>query len=105
LVAAYLQERGYRILEKGYFCRLGEIDLIALDGEILCFVEVKARTDVKMGLPREAVTPAKQRKLKKAALNYLQRHLQHAERCCRFDVAEVFLDEDARIEYLENAFM
>lgn len=106
LAAEYLRGQKYEILAHGYQCRFGEIDLIARDKEgILCFVEVKTRTNLAMALPREYVTPAKQRKLKKTALFYLA---DNGLDCpCRFDVAEVYAEngrENARIEYLENAF-
>lgn len=65
LAADYLRQRGYRLAAHSYQCRFGEIDLIAWDGEILCFVEVKTRTNTDMALPREYVTPAKQRRLKR----------------------------------------
>ena len=67
LAAEYLRQRGYRLAAYSYQCRFGEIDLIAWDGDILCFVEVKTRTNTDMGLPREYVTPAKQKRLKKTA--------------------------------------
>ena len=107
LVARYLRENGYKLAAHGYRSRYGEIDLIAWDGNVLCFVEVKTRTNTDMALPREYVTPAKQRRLKKTALYYLQ---EKALDCpARFDVAEVYADspysrENDRIEYLENAF-
>ena len=100
LAAEYLRQRGCR-------CRFGEIDLIAWDGDVLCFVEVKTRSNTDMGLPREYVTPAKQRRLKKTALYYLCE--KQLDCPARFDVAEVYADspysrENVRIEYLENAF-
>lgn len=106
-VAAYLRRRGRRILASNYRCRLGEIDLIAQDGEVLCFVEVKLRSNTQYGFPREFVTYAKQRKLRAAASHYLAS--RGADAVCRFDVAEVYTDgacspEHTRIEYIENAF-
>lgn len=107
MVARYLREHDFRLAAHGYRSRFGEIDLIAWDGDTLCFVEVKTRTNTDMALPREYVTPANQRRLKKTALYYLQ---EKALDCpARFDVAEVYADspynrENARIEYLENAF-
>lgn len=104
-VAAYLRARGYTLLAHGYHCRYGEIDLVAKTGETICFVEVKLRSSVRYGLPREAVTAQKQEKLRKTALSYLS---QYALDCpARFDVAEVYTDTAYRtchIEYLENAF-
>ena len=107
LVAEYLRERGYRIDVSKYRCRFGEIDLIAHDQGTLCFVEVKMRTDLRHGLPREFVTPSKQKKLRITAQYYLATH--DADAVCRFDVAEVYTDADhtpehTRIEYIENAF-
>lgn len=105
LAADYLRAHGYGLLAHSYHCRFGEIDLIARKGEILCFVEVKMRTDPHMALPREYVTPAKQAKLRKTALFYLAE--TGYEGVCRFDVAEVYREGDsagARVEYLEDAF-
>lgn len=62
LVAEYLKTQGYEILEKNYRCRIGEIDLIAKEGETLVFVEVKYRRDDKMGNPKEAVDSKKAEK-------------------------------------------
>ena len=107
LAAEYLQKHGYKLAAHGYQCRFGEIDLIAWDGDILCFVEVKTRTNLQMGLPREYVTPAKQRRIKKTALFYLAAH--DLDCPARFDVAEVYAEKPGdkngvRIEYLEDAF-
>lgn len=107
LVANYLRDRGRKLISAGYQCRFGEIDLIALDGETLCFVEVKTRSNLDMALPREYVTPGKQSRIKKTALYYLQQHPEYADSFCRFDVAEVYDEnghESARVEYWENAF-
>lgn len=105
LVADYLRHNGFRLVGHGYYCRFGEIDLIAWEGDILCFVEVKTRTNLEMALPREYVTPAKQRKLRKTALMYLSE--KGLDCPCRFDVAEVYAErgfDNARIEYLRDAF-
>lgn len=106
LVADYLRRRGCRLEAHSYRCRFGEIDLIAWDGDTLCFVEVKTRTNTRMGLPREYVTARKQTRLRRTALFYLSSH--DLDCPTRFDVAEVYAavpgDPEARIEYLENAF-
>lgn len=104
-VAEYLRSRGFRIEVSKYHCRFGEIDLIARDGGTLCFVEVKTRSNLGCGLPREFVTAAKQNKLRTTAKYYLATH--DPDEICRFDVAEVYVDKDGtslRIEYIENAF-
>ena len=105
--AAYLRRRGYRILARNYRCRFGEIDLIAWDKSVLCFVEVKTRTNTQMGLPREYVTAGKQARIRKTALFYL---CDNGLDCpARFDVAEVYAaapgdEKSVRIVYVEDAF-
>ena len=107
LVARYLRERGYQLAAHGYRSRYGEIDLIAWDGDVLCFVEVKTRTNTQMGLPREYVTAGKQARIRKTALFYL---CDNGLDCpARFDVAEVYAaapgdEKSVRIVYLEDAF-
>lgn len=107
LVEKYLSERGCRIVEKEWRCRFGEIDLIAEKDGVLLFVEVKLRTNLQYGAPREYVTAKKQEKLRSTALLYLSMHGLDAS--ARFDVAEVYTDvhhsaRSTRIEYIENAF-
>lgn len=107
LVASYLREHGYQLLASGYRCRFGEIDLIAEKDGVLCFIEVKLRSNLKYGMPREFVTASKQQKLCTTAQLYLSTH--HLDIPARFDVAEVYTDaghsaQNTRIEYIENAF-
>ena len=104
VTADYLTRQGYAVLERNYHSRYGEVDIIARKGECLAFVEVKLRKNGAFSAPREAVTPAKQRRLIRTALLYLQEtgfDLQP-----RFDVAEVYRrgEENPRIEYYEGAF-
>ena len=105
--AAYLRRHGYRILVRNYSCRFGEIDLIAEKDGVLLFVEVKLRTNLQYGAPREYVTVKKQEKLRAAALLYLSG--RELDVPARFDVAEVYTDVrhsagKTRIAYIENAF-
>ena len=107
LVAEYLEARGCRVVEKKWRCRFGEIDLIAEKDGVILFVEVKLRTNLQYGMPREYVTAKKQEKLRAAALLYLSMHGLDAP--ARFDVAEVYTNahhsaRSTRIEYLEDAF-
>ena len=107
LVANYLRDRGYTILAAGYRCRFGEIDLIAKKGKTLAFVEVKLRTNLSHGLPREYVTRTKQQRIRTTAEIFLAEN--EMELSARFDVAEVYTDEahsvqQTKIEYIENAF-
>ena len=106
-VANYLRRRGYTLLAHGFHCRFGEIDLIARKDGVLCFVEVKTRTNLSCGLPREYVTPQKQQRLRKTAAWYLM--VKDLDCPARFDVAEVYTDVrhsagNTRIAYIENAF-
>ena len=101
-VAAALARKGFRLLERQYRCRWGEIDIVARDpAGTLCFVEVKTRTSSGFAQAREAVTPAKQRKLRAAASLYLAERRLDCR--CRFDVAEVYWTS-RRINYIINAF-
>ena len=83
-----LEQSGFRILETNWRCGLAELDIIAEDGPALCIVEVKTRRSTRKGLPREAVTPAKQKKIIQAALLYLKKTGRH-DVPVRFDVVEV----------------
>ena len=104
LALNYLKRKGYRIVETNYRSRVGEIDIIAREKDTLVFVEVKARSSRRFGSPKGAVTPAKQRKISMAALDYLKRTGQ-TEASARFDV--VSIDTAAgqtAIEVVKNAF-
>ena len=103
--SAAMERRGYRILARQYRCRWGEIDLIAWDpAGVLCFVEVKTRSPGAMAQGREAVTPAKRRRVRLAASDYLAgRGLDDCP--CRFDVAEVCaLEGGWHVSYIISAF-
>ena len=85
---AYLQAEGYRILHENYSTPLGEIDLIAREGDVVVFVEVKARTSDEFGPPQSSVTLTKQRQIVKVAGLFLERE-GLTETACRFDVVAV----------------
>lgn len=102
--ARYLRELGYILLASQWRCRFGEIDLIVRDkrGQ-LCFVEVKLRSNLMVGLPREYVDSHKQRRLRMAAAMYMS--LNELDEPAQFDVAEVYEEGGGlRVEYLKNAF-
>jgi putative endonuclease len=88
VAANYLKKLGYRILARGHRQRLGEIDLIALDGQWIVFVEVKTWASSQGGDPSQAVDARKQEKLTRAALIYLKRH-GLLEQPARFDVVSI----------------
>lgn len=102
------EEKGYRIRCCNYRSRVGEIDIIAEDGSVLVFVEVKTRTSSEFGRPCEAVERHKRRKITRIADNYLARY-QLWERPCRFDVVEVYAGAETgakvRIRHLPQAFL
>ena len=88
LACCELVRRGYAILDRRYRTRVGELDIVARDGETVVFVEVKARGSARCGTPAEAVTAVKRRKLALMAADYLvRRRLERAP--CRFDVVAV----------------
>src|SRR5512135_3276070 len=69
--AVLLEREGFRILERNYRCRLGEVDIIAMEGDCLCFVEVKTRRSERCGTPEDAVTSRKRAQIMKASQHYL----------------------------------
>jgi putative endonuclease len=101
--AKFLAKRGYRILERNYRTRSGEIDLIALDQGVVVFVEVKTRTSDAFGAPELAVTPQKQRRMLKAALAYMKYRKLH-QVPCRFDVVAISAGTGPEVELIQNAF-
>ncbi len=92
----YIVSQGYRILERNYSTRYGEIDLIAEEGKCLVFVEVKARQSDEFGSPGDAVNKPKQGKLSRMAVAYVCDHDVH-DRDCRFDVVEILLGPQKQV--------
>jgi putative endonuclease len=88
LAVRELAARGYAILERRYRTRYGEIDIVAQDGEVVVFVEVRARATEEFGRAAESVTDRKKRKVTAMAVDYLARH-HLTDRPCRFDVVTV----------------
>ena len=96
LALEHLTMQGYKILARNWRTREGEVDLVAQDGETIVFVEVKTRTGREFGLPEEAVTPTKRRRLQRAAWAYLQAHaLLDAD--WRIDVVAIDLPPTGRV--------
>ena len=86
--SSFSRSRGYRIIEKNYRNKSGEIDIVAEQDQVLVFVEVKSRTDAEYGEPLEAVTPHKQRKIGQVAKGFMIQH-RIENRDCRFDVVGI----------------
>ncbi|MFV0240439.1 MAG: YraN family protein [Lacrimispora sphenoides] len=99
--AAYLESKGYVILERNFGDRKGEIDIIAKDGKELVFIEVKYRRNLEKGDPAEAVHFLKQRKIRDAAKRYLYRCHLGEDIPCRFDVVAILGQE---IRLIKDAF-
>ena len=100
-----LQRRGYRILDRRFRTKGGELDIIARDGAVLVFVEVRSRSGGSFGTPFDSVTWQKQHRLCRMAATYLgQKHL--ADMACRFDVVGVLGTAAGTftVEVIKNAF-
>jgi putative endonuclease len=104
IAESYLTKKGYRLVERNYRCRGGEVDLIVLDRRVIVFVEVKARNDASFGSPLESVHPRKQQRMTRAALIFLSEHKLH-HRDARFDVVGIsFGGDKPAVEHVQNAF-
>ena len=105
--AVYLRLHGYRIVERNFRCRQGEIDIIARKGDVVAFVEVKQRKNADFGEAREFVTFSKQRRVIAAAELWLLK--TRCELQPRFDVIEIYAPEGTKtlmpeIHHIEDAF-
>lgn len=105
LAVSLLERDGYEVLERNVACRLGEVDIIAVKDEVHCFVEVRSRATDAVMPPSESVMFAKQRKVVKAAMHWLQRQRLLDRVAVRFDVISVIgRGAEARVEHIPNAF-
>ncbi|RMH15344.1 MAG: YraN family protein [Acidobacteria bacterium] len=99
----WLRRQGYRIVDRNVATKAGEIDLVAEEGETLCFVEVKARANRAYGPAIAAISRRKMRRLSRAAALYLAR--RPADRPCRFDVLAMDLSDDGwAFQLVRDAF-
>lgn len=104
IAARFLESKNYKILIQNFWTRLGEIDIIAEDGETLVFVEVKTRTEKVLGNPYEAITSEKIRRCRRACELYVQQFPQ-GERPFRIDAIGVVLDmktRHAQVQHFQN---
>lgn len=105
--AEYLRDKGFQLLEQNFNVIYGEIDLIALEGDVVVFVEVKTRTSDTFGKPEDSVTSAKIEKMHKAALMWLQSH-PDAPDDWRMDVIAIRLDRQNKLldlQHFINAYL
>ena len=104
LAREYLEEQGMRILETNYRFHHAEVDIIAEEGDLLVFCEVKTRNDDHFGTPEQAITSLKARRIRKVAGAYLAAQ-RIRDRQCRFDVIGIVTHGGvARLNHLRNAF-
>lgn len=89
LACVELVRRGYEVVARRYRTRCGEIDIVARDGDVIVFIEVKARATDRFGGAAAAVTGRKQRRIAEMAVHFLARHQSLRDRPCRFDVVTV----------------
>ena len=101
LAANYLKEQGMLILKQNFYCKMGEVDIIAKDGDYLVFVEVKYRKTAKKGAAVEAVGFNKMRKISRVADYYMYSHRLSAVTNVRFDVVAI---EEGHLKHIKNAF-
>lgn len=106
IAVAYLTDSGLRVLDRNWRCRDGELDIVARERDALVFCEVKTRRGLGYGSPVEAVTPAKQRRIRVLAQRWLAAHDEHAPEI-RFDVVGVLVrrDRPALVTHLRAAFL
>lgn len=104
LAAAYLRRSGYRILRHQFHSKFGEVDIVAVDGQTLVFVEVKTRSSTRYGTGLEAITPLKIRRIVKAGQYYRLLHPK-TPAALRIDAIEVYFADDeksARVRHVRN---
>lgn len=105
MACRYLEQNGFRIIERNWRTRSGEVDIIARCGDTVVFIEVKTRRGRAFGEPEEAVTPAKARKIRQLAAEYLVTVSPSRE--VRFDVIGLLLDAEGnllQLRHITNAF-
>ncbi len=106
LAAQFLASSGYRLVARNVRSTFGEIDLVARDGQTLCFVEIKARRSTRFGWPEESVTPEKQRRLGRLAEWYCKAY-RTGNVPVRFDVVSILFSPDGsvgRTRLIKGAF-
>jgi putative endonuclease len=106
LAAKFLKRKGYKVIQRNYKCKLGEIDIVAEHDGTIVFVEVKTRQTQEFGPPQYAVTAAKRGQISKVALSYI-RDKKMVDQSCRFDVIGITFQSESHkpeIDHIENAF-
>jgi putative endonuclease len=103
----YLVQRGLTLLNQNYHCRFGEIDLIMLQQEVLCFIEVKFRANMGFGGAASAIPLQKQKKIVKTALFFIAQNTRFAQHAMRFDaflIQRRASNQNHNVNWIQNAF-
>lgn len=103
IASNYLKDKGYKILYTNYKNKIGEIDIIAKDGDTIVFVEVKARASRAFGDPLEAIDERKIYKIHNVATGYLK-FTKQLDAKCRFDAISILGKDDYEIRHIVDAF-
>ena len=106
LAARFLKRKGYKIIQRNYRCKLGEVDIVAEQDKTLVFVEVRTQQTEKFGPPQYSINSAKRSHISRVALFYIKEK-RLVEQSCRFDVIAITFPSGSRkpnIEHIENAF-
>lgn len=103
LALQFLQRNGYKIITRNFSCRLGEIDIIARQGKVTVFIEVKTRSSSNFGLPQDSIKARKIKHMFRCAQFYI-RNYANPEGDFRFDVVSIVLGETVQIHLIKNAF-
>ncbi len=101
LAADYLNQQGYQLLDQKFTAPYGELDLVALESDMVVFVEVKTRTSESFGMPESGITPAKLERIEKAGLVWLQGHPEMPDDW-RIDVIAIQIDQHNNILDLQH---
>lgn len=101
LAARFLRDGGYRILATNYRCKHGEVDIIAQDGRVLAFIEVRTRRSRRFGAAEESLTAAKRKHLVAACQDYIQR-CRPGDVEWRIDLVCVYLDQAGKLDHITH---
>jgi putative endonuclease len=107
LASDYLKEQGLKLLNRNFQCRFGEIDLIMMQREVLCFIEVKYRNSMGYGGAASAIPAQKQKKIVKTAQIYIAENNRLKQHAMRFDallMQQQKGDQNISIDWIQNAF-
>ena len=101
LAALYLTKSGYEILDRNYWCRFGELDIVAREGKYLCFVEVKYRSNCRYGAPDGLISGKKKKKICMTSQFYMKQNKFLLDTPVRYDVV---LLVGTKVQLIQNAF-